>query len=234
MGDPLFHGEHWHSIDVFPVVDLVVDEVLIVDECALEGERGGEEETSRSEIEISGLDETVEQAVEVKAVPHGFCDDDVDLGIEFPPAKYLDYLFHFVLFDYFPHHVHALLLGIAVPVYNAVHFATACACCENGVEAVDSIGKVEHCLSCKKMLVLHDCFVVCLVCHLILHGGFKCIQCQIVYFAQIFRILHIWQRWCNYNLVLLWLFLVFMALDVSLLLMYFVGVVIHFINNGWG
>jgi len=133
MGDPLLHGEHGHSINVFPIVDLVVDEVLIVDERAFEGERGGEEEAAWSEIEVSGLDEAVEQAVEVEAVSHGFCDDEVDFRVEFAPAKDLYYLLHLVLSDYFPHHVHALLLCVAVPVYDAVHFSTACASCENGV-----------------------------------------------------------------------------------------------------
>lgn len=92
---------------------------------------------------------------------------------------------------------------------------------------------MKHCPSGKKVLVLDYCFVVCLVRHSVLHRGFECIQCQIVYFAQVLRILHIWQRWCYYNLVFLCFFLEFMALREPLVLLSFVGLAIHFINNGW-
>jgi hypothetical protein len=43
MRDPLLHGNHWNAIYIFPIVDLVVREVLIMDESALEGEGTGKD-----------------------------------------------------------------------------------------------------------------------------------------------------------------------------------------------
>jgi len=133
MGNPLFHGDHWHSIYVLPIVNLMIYKVFIVNECTFEGKRRGKEETTWSKIKVSSLNEAIEQSIKVKTVSHRFCDDNVDLCIKFPPTKDFHYLFHFVLFDYLPHHIHALLLCVTIPIYNAVNFSTSCTCCENRV-----------------------------------------------------------------------------------------------------
>lgn len=60
VGDPLLHRVHGDAINIGPVVYLVVCEVFVVDECALEGESAGEEKAAFGEVEISSLDESVQ------------------------------------------------------------------------------------------------------------------------------------------------------------------------------
>lgn len=72
MGDPLLHRSHGYAIDILPVVDLMIGEVFIVDEGALEGEEAGKDDSAFGEEEVSGFDDAIQQPIEVKTVAHGF------------------------------------------------------------------------------------------------------------------------------------------------------------------
>ena len=103
--NPFLHGSHGYSIDVVPEHDFVVVEVLIVEKGALEGKRVGKDESFLPQVHVSGLDDSVEHAVEVQTVAHRLSDDHIHLSIEIVPGEDLDQTFHLVLFHYLLDHV---------------------------------------------------------------------------------------------------------------------------------
>lgn len=85
MRDPFLHSGHGNSIDVVPIPDSFLAEVLVIQERTFVRESIWQDDPFRSKEFIPSLDDFIDQSIEMNAISHGFSDDDIYLCIEVLP-----------------------------------------------------------------------------------------------------------------------------------------------------
>lgn len=129
MRNPLLHRLHRNGVNFVPKLHLLVIEVLIIDEGALELEPIGKDDSSIFiQIQIPGLNHPIKHAIIVHTEPHGLTYDHINLCIEILPTEHFNHSLQPILLHNLPHHPHILLLRQRVPINNTINLRRTCLC----------------------------------------------------------------------------------------------------------